>query len=89
MIRSFLQRLVCPPAPEKKPARVSKDQAREGEVLGRIARHRALLNEPRHHDAVRYIGPTSMMGAWTKESMREGSGACLETRGGSLVGEDQ
>lgn len=49
---------------------VSKEQRREGIVLGRNARWRQIKDHPRHRDAVTMIGPVSEMGRMTIEDMR-------------------
>jgi hypothetical protein len=53
---------------------VTKDQKREGMVLGRTAKWRSIRTEQRHLDAIRAIGPTSEFGQMTvEEKRREGT----------------
>ena len=49
---------------------VTKEQKREGMVLGRTAKWRQIKDHPRHRDAVTMIGPVSEMGRMTQEAMR-------------------
>lgn len=56
--------------PPKKTRTVTVDMKREGDVVGRIVRWRFLKDNPRHLDAIAYVGATSQYGQMSLEAQR-------------------
>lgn len=61
-----------PPPPEEPPKKrkVTKDEQREGYVVGRNAKWRKIKDEGRHLDAISYVGATSEIGRMSLEQQR-------------------